>query len=188
MGIRLAWILAIAAAPFVANGEIYNTVDANGNVVFTDIAPVDRSGAPTPQPVNVEPMNTYEPAGAPTAPEGDDDDDATAPSYYTQINVVSPAPESTVRDNAGNVEVQVALTPVLRASHRLLLVFDGEDTEIEAVSGSFELTNVDRGTHTVGAKVVDRRGNVLIESANSPFSLMRISQSQAPPVPTPHKG
>ncbi len=46
MGIRLALIIGLAAASCVAQAEIYKTVDANGNVVFTDIAPVDRSGAP----------------------------------------------------------------------------------------------------------------------------------------------
>ncbi len=133
-------------------------------------------------------MNTYEPATPSTATQDTDSDDATASSYYTQLNVISPAPDASVRDNAGNVEIQVALTPVLRAGHRLLLVFDGEDTAIEAVSGAFELTNVDRGTHSVGAKVVDRRGNVLIESASSTFNLMRFATQQAPPTPTPHNG
>ena len=39
---------------------------------------------------------------------------------------------------------------MLRADHRLLLVLDGKHTEVEAVNGVFELSNVDRGTHTVG--------------------------------------
>lgn len=185
MGIRLALILGLVAASCVAQAEIYKTVDANGNVVFTDIAPVDRTGVAPPQAVTVEPMNTYEPA-TPAATEDAESDEATAQSYYTQLDVVSPAPDEAVRDNAGNIEVQVALTPVLRAGHRLLLVFDGEDTEIEAMSGAFELTNVDRGTHTVGARVVDRRGRELIESAASTFNVMRYATPQKPPIPTPH--
>ncbi len=184
MGIRLALIIGLAAASCVTQAEIYKTVDANGNVVFTDIAPVDRSGVSAPQPVTVEPMNTYEPATAP-ATQDTEPDDATAQGYYTQINVISPAPDASVRDNAGNIEVQVALTPVLRAGHRLVLVFDGEDTAIEAVSGVFELTNVDRGTHTAGAKVLDRRGNVLIESASTTFNVMRYATPQAVPTPLP---
>ena len=178
MGIRLALIIGLAAASCVAQAEIYKTVDANGNVVFTDIAPVDRSGVAAPQEVTVEPMNTYEPATAP-APRKTPIPTTRRRRAITRSSTWSrPAPDASVRDNAGNVEVQVALTPVLRASHRLLLVFDGEDTEIEAVSGAFELTNVDRGTHTVGAKVVDRRGNVLIESASSTFNLMRFATPQ----------
>ena len=185
MGFRLALIIGLVAASSVAVAEIYKTVDANGNVVFTDIAPVDRSGQPAPQPVTVTPMNTYDsPTQAPPATEADDE--ATAPTYYSQLTVTSPAADETVRDNGGYVEVQVALTPALRAGHRMLLVFDGEPTEIEAVSGGFQLTNVDRGTHTAGARVVDRRGNVLIESAASTFNLMRIVQAQPPPIPTPH--
>ena len=46
MDSRLALILVLAAVAPTALGEIYKTVDANGNVVFTDIAPADRSGQP----------------------------------------------------------------------------------------------------------------------------------------------
>ena len=184
MSIRLVLIIGLAAASSVA-AEIYKTVDANGNVVFTDIAPVDRAGQPAPQPVTVPPMNTYD-SPTESVPVTEPDDDTTAPTYYSQLIVTSPAADEAVRDNAGNVEVQVAVTPALRAGHRMLLVFDGEPTEIEAVSGTFQLTNVDRGTHTAGARVVNRRGDVLIESAASTFNLMRVAVTQPPPIPTPH--
>jgi len=185
MDIRLALIIALAAAASAASGQIYKTVDANGNVVFTDIAPVDRSGQPAPQPVAVPPMNTYEPppapagqANAPSAP--------VTPSYYSQLEVVSPAEDETIRDNAGDIQIEVATTPPLRADHRLLLVLDGTPTEVEAVNGVFELSNVDRGTHTAGARAVDRQGNVLIESDPVTFNLMRVSVDPSPPVVTPH--
>ncbi len=66
------------------------------------------------------------------------------------------AEDETIRDNAGNVQIEAAITPPLRSDHRLLLVLDGTPTEVEAVNGVFELSNVDRGTHTAGARAVDR--------------------------------
>jgi hypothetical protein len=185
MGIRLALIIALAAAASAASGQIYKTVDANGNVVFTDIAPVDRSGQPAPQPVEVPPMNTYEPPPAPAAQANAPSAPAT-PSYYSQLEVVSPVEDETIRDNAGDIQIEVATSPPLRADHRLLLVLDGTATEVEAVNGVFELSNVDRGTHTAGARAVDRQGNVLIESNPVTFNLMRVSIDPNPPVVTPH--
>ena len=44
MSIRLAVSIVLSVIGGSAAAEIYKTVDANGNVVFTDIAPVDRSG------------------------------------------------------------------------------------------------------------------------------------------------
>ena len=186
MDSRLALILVLAAVSPTALGEIYKTVDANGNVVFTDIAPVDRSGQPAPQAVSVQPINSYEPPPAaatqPSAPPPSSGD----VGYYAQLEVISPAEDETIRDNAGNVQIQVAIAPQLRADHRLLLVLDGSATEVEAVNGVFELSNVDRGTHTAAGRVVDRQGNVVIESNPATFNLMRVA---VPPlVPTPHGG
>lgn len=187
MGIRLALIIALVAASSAASAQIYKTVDANGNVVFTDIAPVDRSGQPAPQPVAVPPMNTYEPPAVPAAQPNTQSAPVT-PSYYSQLEVISPGEDETIRDNAGDIQIEVAISPPLRADHRLLLVLDGTATEVEAVNGVFELTNVDRGTHTAGARAVDRQGNVLIESNPATFNLMRVSIDSNPPVITPHAG
>jgi hypothetical protein len=188
MGIRLAliMIIALAAASSAASGQIYKTVDANGNVVYTDIAPVDRSGQPTPQAVTVQPMNTYEPPVAPATQSNSSTSAPATPGYYSQLEVISPAEDDTIRDNAGNVQIEVAITPPLRADHRLLLVLDGTATEVEALNGVFELSNVDRGTHTAGARAVDRQGNVIIESNPMTFHLMRVSVDNGPPVVTPH--
>ena len=62
MSIRLALILCVLAASGVAADQIYRTVDKNGNVVFTDVPPINRDGKPDGEKVNVEPANTYEPA------------------------------------------------------------------------------------------------------------------------------
>jgi|SoiMethySBSTD1v2_1073268.scaffolds.fasta_scaffold1091732_1 hypothetical protein len=187
MDSRLALILVLAAVAPTALGEIYKTVDANGNVVFTDIAPADRSGQPAPQAVTVTPINSYEPPPAavaqPNAASPPSSDDV---GYYAQLEVISPTEDETIRDNAGDVQIQVAIAPQLRTDHRLLLVFDGNGTEIEAVNGVFELSNVDRGTHTVAGRVVDRSGNVVIESNPATFNLMRVALGAQDHVPTPH--
>jgi hypothetical protein len=182
MSIRMAVAIVLCAIGLSAAAEIYKTVDANGNVVFTDIAPIDRSGQAPAQEVNVQPINSYEPP--PSVQSSNAQSSAPVPSYYSQLDVVSPTEDETIRDNAGNVQIQVAISPPLRSDHRLLLVLDGTPTDVEAVNGVFELSNVDRGTHTAGARAVDRQGNVLIESNPTTFNLMRVSIDG--PTPMPH--
>jgi hypothetical protein len=189
MSTRLAAVVVLSFAAASATAQIYKTVDANGNVVFTDIAPIERSGQPPVQEVNVPPMNSYEPPqGAAQTPNISSSSGPSAtPGYYSQLDVISPTEDETIRDNAGNVQIEVAISPPLRSGHHLLLVLDGTPTDVEAVNGVFELSNVDRGTHTAGARAVDGAGNVLIESNPATFNLMRVS-IDGPPVPTPHAG
>jgi Domain of unknown function (DUF4124) len=188
MSIRLALIILFGAVAATAAGQIYRTVDANGNVVFTDIAPVDRSGQPSAQQVEIPPTNTFEPPVV-QAPASS----ATAPSssagFYNELVIISPTEDESIRDNAGNVTIEVAINPPLRADHRLLLVLDGTQTEVEAQNGVFELTNVDRGTHTAGVRAVDRQGNVVTDSDPVTFHLLRVSVQQpqaAPPIVRPN--
>jgi len=134
--------------------------------------------------VNVQPINSYEPPPSAQTPNASSPAPSSVPSYYSQLEVISPTEDETIRDNAGNVQIQVAISPPLRADHRLLLVLDGTQTDVEAVNGVFELSNVDRGTHTAGARAVDRQGNILIESNPATFNLMRVSIDG--PTPMPH--
>ena len=185
MNTRFAVVVALSLVASSASAQIYKTVDANGNVVYTDIAPIERSGQPPPQEVNVQPINSYEPPSNQQGSTPSNSGPSTTPSYYAQLDVISPTEDETIRDNAGNVQIEVAISPPLRSDHRLLLVLDGNPTDVEAVNGVFEISNVDRGTHTAGARAVDRLGNVLIESAPTTFNLMRVSIDSAP-TPTPH--
>lgn len=184
MRIGLALILLAVSATALAQDQIYRTVDQYGNVVFTDVPPVNREGQPDGQKVTVEPSNTYQPpvlpttASAPTTSAG-------GSNYYSELAVVAPVEDATIRDNAGEVLIQAVITPALRPDHRLLLVMDGAPTEVEAVDGVFELSNVDRGTHTAGARVVNADGVTQIESQAVTFHLLRFA-IQDTPAPTPH--
>ena len=58
MNTRFAVVVALSIVASSASAQIYKTVDANGNVVYTDIAPIERSGQPPPQEVNVQPSSS----------------------------------------------------------------------------------------------------------------------------------
>jgi hypothetical protein len=59
---------------------------------------------------------------------------------------------------------------------------DGNQSQVRAQGTSFRLENVDRGTHTIGVRVLDDAGNVAAEAPTSTFTLQRVS------VPRPRAG
>jgi hypothetical protein len=182
----LAFILASTliglAIQSGAASRIYKTVDENGNVVFTDIPPKDGDQA---NPIAVETPNTFQ-----TSPSGEDrqewivdptdEDEAETSFSYRSLAITTPANNASVRENAGNVNIMARVDPELRIGHKIRIVLDGSPEQAGA-QNAFILPNVDRGTHTLVAEVIDDAGNVVISSPPTTFHLQRVSA----PRPTP---
>ena len=188
MLIRMAIFLGFALTAAAAD-QIYRTVDADGNVVFTDVPPADSTGEPAGKEVTLPPSNTYQPQVAPAPPQPQSDEStasgAAEASYYDQLAIVDPANDQTIRSNNGDVVIQAEVDPPLKSDHRLLLTFDGAPTDIEAEDGVFQLNNVDRGTHTAAARIVDGNNEVVMESQPVTFTVQRY---HLPPATPPHPG
>ncbi len=188
MGIRLALIVALACIIIRCIGARSTKPSTPTATSFSPTSrPVDRSGQPLPQPVTVEPMNTYEPPPAPAAQAEARPSAPVTPGYYSQLEVHFAGGR---RDHSRQRRQRPDRSRHHRhrcaRDHRLLLVLDGTRHRSRSVNGVFELSNVDRGTHTAGARAVDRDGNVLIESSPVTFNLMRVASTREPPVVTPH--
>jgi hypothetical protein len=99
------------------------------------------------------------------------------PSAYTSIAIVQPANEATVFDNAGNVDVKVALSPApdLDAGDRIALLLDGQQAALQSTT-QFSLGSVVRGEHRLEARIVDRNGSTVIASAPVKFHLWQASR------------
>ncbi|MBY6187988.1 DUF4124 domain-containing protein [Marinobacter hydrocarbonoclasticus] len=176
MGPRL--ILLAVAILLTPQGlaKIYKWTDANGQVHYSDkprdgaeVVEVDTSKAstiilakpgPTPPPQVVE-----------------------APSY--RIRLTAPEEQATVRDNNGQLDIQIALEPDLLADHRIELLLDGSVVRTVGGGGSFALDNLDRGEHQLQARVIDENGKVLASSAKRTVFLHRHSRLISPPRPQP---
>ncbi|MDD5330313.1 MAG: hypothetical protein PHX38_09930 [Sulfuricella sp.] len=99
---------------------------------------------------------------------------AYAAEPYTEIAIVQPGDDETIHDNNGTLEVALALSPALRDGHKIRLLLDGAQLETRA-SAHFSLTNIERGTHSLQAVVIDRSGRTLIASAPVAFHMWRAS-------------
>lgn len=167
---------AVLAVGPVAASEIYRTTDADGNVVFTDDPPSDDA-----EPLELDPLTTVEPVegdpdGAATGSSGASDDEPDSPSNgISGISVAYPENEKGIRHNGGNVPFRVALEPegaALPRGHQVEIVLDGE-ARGRAASTEVTVSTVERGPHTVRARVIDNAGQTRYESDSVKFYLLR---------------
>ncbi|MEM7079570.1 MAG: DUF4124 domain-containing protein [Pseudomonadota bacterium] len=178
----------VASHALAAEGKIYRTVDANGNVVFTDVPPKDQTDA-----VQLSPGTNYR---APTAPRAiaQQPERATAsedsPEYlpeevgYSQLSIVSPANDEAVRENAGNLTIQLQVSPAWDATrgHSIQVFLDGTLVQTSA-STRVTLANIDRGTHGLSARILSGSGEVLANATPITFHMLRHSVLFSRPAP-----
>ncbi|MGE0384427.1 MAG: DUF4124 domain-containing protein [Gammaproteobacteria bacterium] len=164
----LPLVLGLLPAAFAA--DLYKSVDKDGHTVYTD-HPVP--GAELVKGLGevptVESFKPPPPAPAPAKPAG--------PVPYEVLAVTTPAPEATIRDNTGNLQVIVSLKPALQAQfgHRVVLYVDGKPFSTPGMALTFQLTNLDRGTHTLRARILDSKGGTFESSSLTRFHLHRAS-------------
>ncbi|WP_207891769.1 DUF4124 domain-containing protein [Thiogranum longum] len=161
-------MLLVLACTTSVSAEVYRSVDQHGNVTFTNQA------TPGAEPVQLKPLSVY---GAPvlktdvksTASEED------KTQGYESVEIISPLPDETVRDNPGNVAVTVSSKPPLdsREGHRYQFILDGQAVDKPQTATTKVLTGVDRGEHQIEVTVVDAKGRELARSSATRFFLHR---------------
>lgn len=155
---------------------VYKNVLPDGSVVYSDQR---TEGA---EPLELPEIQIY------SAPSLQTDSDRAAASArsgqpgmaeeegdgYRRFAIANPGHDEPVRDNGGNVSVSLTLEPSLRPGHVIDIRMDGQS--IGRGSGtSVALTNVDRGSHTVQAVVVDENGTEVARTESVTFHLLRAS-------------
>ena len=171
MRIHLLSILMIIAASVWSAGagsEVYRSIDADGNIIFSD--------TPLPGSEKIELRETtVVPAlkiPAKSAQKEERRGDAGKSADYKEVRITSPANESTFR-NIQDIPVNVSVTPGLRAAagHTLQLYLDGSPYGEPSAGTAFVLQNVERGAHEVSAAVMDKSGQQVLRSEAVTFFL-----------------
>lgn len=186
---NLLWMPTVVAltlgASVTGSAKIYKTVDAAGNVSYSDVAPTNREREAELQ---VEELNTFTsptpaPAPLPTVvlknPENDEEQEDPAPQRYESVTMASPTDDQAIRANAGNITLVASIAPDLHTLHSVRFFVDGSPVGT-GKSLSYSLTNMDRGTHTAKVAVVDDAGTIISESGSVSFHVLRVFR---PPQP-----
>lgn len=166
-GIMRILLLLICFLPMLpAVAEVYRSVNEKGEVIYTD------KPSPGAEQIEVDEVQTID------APAEQDFEytppQKEQPQRYTKLEITSPANDADIRENTGNVTVNVSLEPALHAGDQLVLYMDGAKVS-EGTGSQFNLTNLDRGTHSLSVAVVDASGKELKRSKSIEFHLKRVA-------------
>jgi hypothetical protein len=104
-------------------------------------------------------------------------------TIYNNLAITRPKAKETIRDNSGNVQITLAIAPELDVAenHKIQILLDGQKYGEPIDSLELLLTGIERGKHTVAARVVNERGRVLIKSRSVTFYLHHASPLFHPP-------
>lgn len=166
-----AVLTLVALLQNAAAQTIWKWVDKNGVTHYSD------QPGPNAVKVNVQ-VQTFEPetaTGAPSQPTR-----AAAEESYQSIDIIAPANDATLFSAEGPVSVQLQLDPGLQSGHSVQILFDGQSINDGSTSLSYSLPDVERGTHTLQARVIGPNGATLISSPTITFHLRAPTVNRAP--------
>ena len=151
-------ILLVLAAMSQA-AEVYKIVDADGNITYTD-----QPGASAAERLNLRRINQ---AVAPAAPAAGVEGEPTANAEadlvgYSSARISSPVHQAVILHNQANIIVQLALEPQLQPGHLVRFSVNGVAQGLPVSATAYQLDNIERGSHRIGAAVVDGKNRVLI--------------------------
>jgi len=156
-------IIAVLAASAVM-AQAYRWVDENGVVHYSDRP---QAGA---EEVHLQRDGRRpRPAVAPQAARdvADPSDVPPPPFKYETIEVVAPAPEETLWNIEGVLNVSLTIVPALQPGHQVRVYFDGEERTVTGTS--FQIEEVYRGVHNIQAEVIDETGTLMARSLTNRF-------------------
>lgn len=155
------------AQPPVNPNVVYKSIGKDGQVIFTDKMPTDRPSTP----VEVKQANRVPPPSA----RGDsaEQNNEKVSNKYDRLVVTSPANDDYFDQEAAMVNLSAMSEPDVREQHIAQLYYDGQPVPEQGFS--YSVFDMERGTHTVVAKILDKSGRVLIESEPVKFHVRRTS-------------
>ena len=177
---KLIILLLLINTPLYA--EIYKIKNPDGSTSYSDRqVPGSKVIQPpklTPTPAFKAPKKTNKPAAKKTKEV----------EPYQSINIVSPAHQSIIRDNNGDMKVSFTLTPELQtqAKHSITLLLNGKVIKEGLTKTQVQLKNINRGSHAISAQIVDQHNKPLLSSSIITVHIKRHSilhKEQAQPNP-----
>lgn len=165
----------------IAEEQIFVDVDEDGVPNFSDTRSAAGEEIKLRESTTYSPPDSKSDAGRnlPAWKRGDDDEirnpQEPPPPVY-KASITSPEHDSTLRDNAGNLTVEVKLTPALQSGYRGDLLLDGHPVSTVNASGPVNLTNLDRGTHTLQVRIFNPADKVVHESSAVVVNILRASR------------
>mgnify|MGYP001815087662 CR=1 FL=1 len=150
-----------------AQDRVYKRVNPDGSVEYSD-QPIE--GA---EVMKVPKGSTFTmPEGSPRKAASTDTKPEEPKVVYDSLEITRPVNDEAIRSNEGKITALARVVPALDANHRFRWNMDGSAVK-DVNSPELRLNNLDRGTHTLQAQIVDADGKVVISSDTISFHMMR---------------
>ncbi|CAH1528646.1 DUF4124 domain-containing protein [Vibrio rotiferianus] len=181
--------LVTAASPFAQ--VAYTWVDKDGVIHFSDtpqngakaIALPDLQGqAPAPKVESTEALSTSPP---PNTVKKDKPKQPEAPKPLS-LAMLTPVHDETIRSNQGLINIQLEANRKLGIGEQLQLMLDGKPYAAPQTRLTWQINNIDRGTHTLAVHA-KRSGKLIASTSPITVHLHRASVKPKLPRPKPEK-
>jgi hypothetical protein len=169
----LILLSALLMALPAAAREVYKWVNEEGVIIYSD------TYQPGAESIKVDDARVGRAGGAASSQPGPGaaaDEAPAGDSGYEEFVIAQPENDETIRSNEGIVTVGLTLSPTLMDGHGIQVYVDGSRIgEASLTSTQFTLNALNRGTHSLQAKVVDESGATLISTDTISFHLRKAS-------------
>jgi len=172
-------LLGVFAAAAAAAQPIYETPGKDGPV-FSDLPSQGRDlPSPGATEVTLPPINLSD--SPPAAPKPPAQTPAVA-AHYQSLAITEPASGGTIHSNTGQIPVQLAIQPALRADQgdAIVVSLDGgalpgtfTTAQFEISASQWQAAATDSVEHQLQVSIMDRSGKLLITSAPQSFYVHR---------------
>ncbi len=153
-------------------GGIYRYQNSDGSVVFTDQPQhnATRVELGITQTIKAVPIAKKKPAQA-----SPDKKPAEQENQYSELMIVNPSDDQAIRNNAGGLVVRINSHPALdsKRGDRLILMLDDAPLGPPLTRMEQSFTNIDRGSHTLQAIIIDKNDVLMQRSEKITFHMLR---------------
>ncbi|MEC6798665.1 DUF4124 domain-containing protein [Photobacterium sp. S4TG1] len=176
----VSMLLFTTAANTAIATTIYSWTDDNGVVHFSDTPGTPQASTvelsvtevqPSIQStsINIEQMNNVELISITT--------DTEPPLPAATISLLAPVHQQTIRSNDGDIKIRAVSNRKLNKNLQAQLVIDGKAHGKAQTDLTWQLTNIDRGSHQVQIQLL-KNGKILASSESITVYLHRVSQAR----------
>lgn len=167
----LTALLLILISSFARAEEVYREVGDDGVPTFSDQA------MPGAEPITVrEPIIFTDKIYQQNQRVRQNTQVAEPALISYSLMITDPPDGAAIRNNAGDLTLTIAMSPLLQSGHKAELLMDGSMIRNVSTSDTIDLSNLDRGTHAFSIRVVDAGGSVITNGPSTSISVLRFHQ------------
>ena len=171
------WLIAFSVCllAFSAQAELFKWKDADGNLIYSDQPPPGKNKADSEVQQEELPQIISVPAPKASSTVRLSPNKQTNNSVrYKELTIIEPQHDTAVRENSGNVKISVRVLPenFAETGGILAIYMDGNEVS-RGTETTVQLVNIDRGTHSLKAELLNSAGHVVKATRPTVFHLQR---------------